>query len=64
MTQLQKFKDKMAKDIYGTTPSECIKQGICIECHEEALPKCYSDAGRREYTISGLCEICFDKICE
>jgi hypothetical protein len=27
------------------------------------LANCYSEAGRREYHISGLCERCFDAIC-
>lgn len=34
--------------------------GLCIECKLPALPGCHSDAGRREFAISGLCEICFD----
>lgn len=36
------------------------RDGLCIECHQPALPRCYSEAGRREYSISGLCERCFD----
>ena len=44
--------------------AEVHKKGICINCGEEALPKCYSEAGIREYSISGLCELCFDRICE
>jgi len=39
-----------------------LKDGICINCFEPALPKCYSDAGRREYEISGFCEKCFDEL--
>jgi len=38
------------------------RDGMCISCREPALPKCYSEAGRREYGISGLCEKCFDAI--
>ena len=59
---LKELTDNIAKDIYGTTPSEAKKTGLCIQCKEEALPKCYSEAGRREYQISGLCEKCFDEI--
>lgn len=59
--QLDLFKDQMAKQCFGKTKSEC-DEGICINCGEEALPKCYSAAGLREFKISGLCERCFDAI--
>jgi len=36
----------------------------CIQCKEDALSKCYSDAGRREVYISGYCETCFDELFE
>lgn len=58
---LQDFKNHLSTDLYGMTREEGIKQGICIDCREEALPKCCSEAGRREFTISGLCEICWDR---
>ena len=58
--ELQELKDSMAKDLFGTTKQEANTKGICIQCKEEALPKCYSDAGRKEYYISGMCEKCFD----
>jgi hypothetical protein len=35
---------------------------ICWVCDRPALEHCYSDAGRQEVFISGLCEECFDKI--
>lgn len=59
---LQEFKDSFSKRIYGMTSKEAQKQGICIQCHEKASSRCYSDAGKREYKISGLCEKCFDEI--
>jgi len=62
MVTLEKFKDNLAFDIYGMTKSEAIKKGICIQCKEPAIPKCYSNAGLREYRISGLCEKCFNEI--
>lgn len=55
--------DKLTKDVFGMTKNEAQNDGICICCHQEAKPKCYSDAGLREYQISGLCEECFDNIC-
>ncbi len=62
MGSLQDFKDSMSKDLYDMTAREAIEKGICVDCKEPALAKCYSDAGRREYPISGLCETCFDRI--
>jgi len=64
MSELQGFKDMMAKSLYGISAQKAISLGICIQCKELALPKCYSDAGRAEYYISGLCEKCFDSIFE
>lgn len=59
---LQDFKDKITKDLYGKTSKEAVNSGLCIQCNEPALEKCYSEAGKREFYISGLCEECFDKI--
>ena len=62
MNPLQAFKDALAEALYGTTVQEARQAGICVECKEPALPKCYSPAGKKEYIISGLCEQCFDNI--
>ena len=62
MSDLQKFKDKLAEGLYGMTAEQAIAKGICIQCKQPALPNCYSEAGVREFRISGLCEECFDKI--
>lgn len=37
-------------------------EGRCRKCGHDALARCYSDAGRREYAISGMCELCFDDL--
>lgn len=55
--------ERIAKQLYGETLEDVIPKGICIQCKQDALKNCYSDAGRREYRISGLCEKCFDEIC-
>ena len=58
------LKEFAAKNLYGMSMQEAIRQGICLQCKQEALPRCYSNAGRREYLISGLCEVCFDAVFE
>lgn len=60
---LSRMKEEMSKSVFGTSLSDAWSKGICVNCREQALPKCYSDAGRAEYRISGLCEKCFDSIC-
>lgn len=62
MKNLQDFKDALSKECYGETTKDAQAKDICIQCKEPALPKCHSDAGRKEYQISGLCEVCFDEI--
>jgi len=59
---LEDLKTNLAKDLYGMTKAEAIKKGVCIDCKKPAMSGCYSDAGVREYQISGLCEKCFDQI--
>lgn len=31
-------------------------------CKQPALARCHTNAGRREFYISGMCEQCFDKM--
>lgn len=61
---LEDFKQQLAIEAHGMTPQEAWAKGICIECKQPALAKCYSDAGHSEYRISALCEECFDAICQ
>jgi hypothetical protein len=62
MSTLQEFKDNLAKQIFGKTTTEAVNSGNCIQCNRPALEHCYSEAGKREFRISGLCEECFDGI--
>ena len=34
--------------------------GKCVQCGEEALPRCTTEAGRRDVEIHGMCEMCYD----
>lgn len=61
-TELQEFKNQLAQSIYGKTIKEATDAGLCIQCNQPALANCYSEAGRGEFAISGLCEKCFDEI--
>jgi len=59
---IDQFMDEIGQKIFGKSRSECWAKGICIDCGELALPKCTTEAGRKEYAISCLCEPCFDSI--
>ena len=61
---MQEIKDSLSNSIYGMTAKEAQLKGICIQCRQSALSNCYSNAGKREYMISGLCEKCFDELME
>jgi hypothetical protein len=63
MSKLNDFKDALSKMATGMTKSEAHQKGVCINCKlPNVLSRCYSDAGRREYQISGMCEKCFDEL--
>ena len=63
-----------AKQIFGMTLKDAHSKGICIRCQEPALvmsadgtskynPELfYSQAGKQEWNISGICEKCFDNM--
>jgi hypothetical protein len=62
--ELQKFRDALESeaikgDEMKMTRQQALAQSLCAVCGEPALPKCYSEAGRREFRISGTCEKCF-----
>lgn len=53
-------KDALAEAIFGTRTSDAIDAGRCVRCKRP--PTFTTEAGRREYRITGLCEPCFDLI--
>lgn len=60
---LQDFKDSLSKSAFGITKQQAIRQGICISCRrKDPLSHCKTDAGQKEYYISGMCEECFDSM--
>lgn len=63
MPNLQDFKDNLSRAATGMTKAEALEKGICINCKlPDPLSRCYSEGGRREYYISGMCEKCFDEL--
>jgi len=59
---LQKFKDELANQIFGSTKGEAHETQICINCKLPVINRIETDKGWREYAISGLCEPCFQEI--
>lgn len=54
------FLDTLAGRLYGETHAEASARGVCIRCKKP--PVFLTDAGRREWGISGICEPCFDTL--
>jgi hypothetical protein len=44
------------------TKEDAIQQGCCIKCGEKAEGRNKSEASKREWFISGLCEVCWDDL--
>lgn len=55
---LSDLKDSLSKDTFGMSVKEAHEKGLCVRC--KLQPKFYSELGKREYELSGLCEPCFD----
>ena len=53
--------DEVARDVFGRTPDEAKKAGICIDCGNP--PGAFRDeTSKREYQVSRLCQRCQDAI--
>jgi hypothetical protein len=59
---LQRLKDHL-RQLIAEQGGGLLQDGECIRCRKPALARYYSAAGRREFAISGLCEICFNVVC-
>lgn len=59
--KLNLLMEGIADGTYKMTPATAKAKGLCLVCGLPALERCYSDAGRREYQISTMCEKCFDE---
>lgn len=56
---LTSFGEEIAKQAFNRTKKEAHEKKICIYCGQPIEERIYSQAGEREYQISGMCEICF-----
>lgn len=57
---LDDFLDRGYRKAFGESREEAKQNRRCVVCKQP--PVFYTDAGRREYEISGVCEMCFDKM--
>lgn len=60
LTKLKEILNNIAINQFGMTKEQAIEQNICISCKK--LPEFYSEDGRKEYKITGLCEYCYDRM--
>jgi hypothetical protein len=58
---LEPFIDAGYRDAFGVTRGEAQDKRVCVHCGQH--PTFTTEAGRREYEISGMCEPCFDELC-
>ena len=57
---LQELKDTTALEAFSMTKADAHKRGICIDC--KGPPNLTLVIDQDEYRISGLCNVCFEKI--
>ncbi len=71
MTTLDDLKNNIAIGMFGITIADAHARNICIDCKAPIRDErgceetgengqIYSEAGWKEYHISGLCETCYD----
>ena len=59
--RLREISDAVAKEFFGRTVSEAHNGCVCVTCGKLAI-EFNDDRSRSEYSISGLCEDCQDKV--
>ena len=58
---MQEIVDELSKPLFGTTQSEASSKHCCVDCGG-AVDKFRDALSEKEYSISGLCQKCQDKI--
>ncbi len=58
---MKEFMDKISQEIFGQSRTEAIESDICVDCGLPAV-EFKDQLSRKEYSISGLCQECQNKI--
>lgn len=59
INNMDNFKEKIGKKIYGRSRQECLDNGICIQCGGEAK-EFRNEISAREFKIVVFCQKCQD----
>lgn len=62
--------DDIGQQVFGMSLTGAHEANVCICCHKPVFNEdgffseelFHSEAGKKEYSISGMCEKCFDKL--
>ncbi len=58
---MEDYVNSSSSMLYGRKLTDCVKQDICV-CCGRAATKFADSKSRIEFTISGLCQSCQDKV--
>lgn len=57
----EEFLDAFSKAAFGRSRKESMADRKCVSCGGSAM-ELHSDLSKREYEISGLCQVCQDEV--
>jgi hypothetical protein len=60
-TSITKMLDNLSEMAYGRSASDSIKADVCVACGKPAV-EFTDEISKREFSISGLCQECQDRI--
>jgi hypothetical protein len=59
--QMEESINNFTRSLFGRTRTDTIHSNVCVVCNRDASK--FKDAlSEKEYTISGMCQVCQDKI--
>ncbi len=59
---MKKLRDNIAQAFHGMTMTEALEKGVCVDCKKSVEGSFKDDLSIKEYSISGLCQVCQDKV--